>query len=78
MLCSDLQISLFVLLTTLQVIVSTLSLRTYVSVVSVLAATLYQGNHDTNQKLWHIASTKMLQTIKKSENLIFIKKSVLG
>ena len=59
MLFSDLQISLFVLLITLQVMASTLSLQTHISVVSVLAATLYQGNPVRNQKLWHILSTKM-------------------
>jgi hypothetical protein len=33
-------------------------LGTFGSVASLLAATLYQGNHDRNHKLWHIVSAE--------------------
>jgi hypothetical protein len=38
--------------------VMTLTMWTLGSVVSLLAATLYQGNPDSNHKLWNIASTE--------------------
>jgi hypothetical protein len=37
---------------------STLPKRTLGSVVSLLAATLYQGNPDRNHKLWNIVSSE--------------------
>jgi hypothetical protein len=37
--------------------ISTLPKGTHGSVASLLAATLYQGNHDRNHKLWNIVSS---------------------
>ena len=42
----------------LEVMTSTLSKRTLGSVAFLFAATLYQGNHDRNHKLWNIVSTE--------------------
>ena len=41
----------------LYVITSTYPLGTLGSLASLLAATIYQGNHDKNYKLWNIRST---------------------
>ena len=41
-----------------EVMTSTLSKGTLGSVVSLLAATLYQGNPDRNNKLWNIISSE--------------------
>jgi hypothetical protein len=41
-----------------EVMTSTLPKRTLGSVVSLLAATLYQGNPDRNHKLWNIVSSE--------------------
>ena len=41
------------------VIASTLPRGTLGSVASLLVATLYQGNPDTNHKLWNIVSTEI-------------------
>ena len=42
-----------------EVVISTLPKGTHGSVASLLAATLYQGNHDRNHKLWNIASSEI-------------------
>jgi len=43
---------------TFEVMTSTLPSGTVGSVAFLLAATLYQGNHDGNNKLWNIVSTE--------------------
>jgi hypothetical protein len=43
---------------TFEMITSTKTLGTLGSVASLLAATLYQGNPDSNHKLWNIGSTE--------------------
>jgi hypothetical protein len=42
----------------IEVMTSTQPIGTLGSVASLLAATLYQGNPDTNRKLWNIVSTE--------------------
>ena len=44
---------------TVEVIISILPLGTLGSVASLLAATLYQGNHDRNHSLWNLGSTEI-------------------
>jgi hypothetical protein len=41
-----------------KVMISTEPLGTLGSLASLLAATLYKGNHDRNHKLWNIISTE--------------------
>ena len=43
---------------TFEVMTSTFPIGTIGPVASLLAATLYQGNHDRNHMLWNIGSTK--------------------
>jgi hypothetical protein len=45
---------------TFEVMTSTLPRGTFGSVASLLAATLYQGNPDRNNKLWNIISISFI------------------
>jgi hypothetical protein len=43
---------------TFEVMTSTLPKGTFVSVASLIASTLYQGNPDMNHKLWNVVSSE--------------------
>ena len=53
------KIDVFSLLKPFEVMTSTSPIGTFGSVAYLLAATLYQGNPDGNQKLWNIGSTEI-------------------
>ena len=63
---------------TLELMTSTLPRETLGTVASLLAATLYQGNPDRNNKLWNIVSTDIYTLTKvhdgKIEIIFFVVK----
>ena len=57
----------------IEVLTSTLQLGTLGSIASLLAATLYQGNHNRNHKLWNIGSTVAISVLHRHFDTPIIK-----